>query len=93
MTLKKLNEFLKIKEAAKLIGVTPNTLRNWESKGLIKKRRHPINNYRLYDIEELKKIIDFDSSIKLTEENENNYDSIKEFIEKFRPTLEKLSKG
>lgn len=49
-----------IKEAASFLGVTGNTLRNWQSAGKIKVYLHPINNYRLYkreDLEELLKML------------------------------------
>ena len=41
-------EYLKICEAAKLINVTKQTLRNWDKQGKLKPHRHPLNNYRLY---------------------------------------------
>lgn len=45
--------YLTIKEAAKLLGVTPLTLRNWDTKGRLKALRHPINNYRIYKPEDI----------------------------------------
>lgn len=42
-----------IKEASKFIGVTENTLRNWESCGKIRSYRNPKNNYRMYKKDEL----------------------------------------
>jgi len=50
--------FFTIGDAAKLIGVVPATLRNWEKAGIIKPGRQN-GNYRIYslkDIERLKKI-------------------------------------
>jgi excisionase family DNA binding protein len=44
----RLPEYVQIKEAAALLGVAENTLRNWERSGKIRVYRHPINNYRLY---------------------------------------------
>lgn len=40
--------YLTIKKVAKVIGVTPLTLRNWDKKGLFAAHRNPVNNYRLY---------------------------------------------
>lgn len=54
--MEKLDDYLRIKEAAEYLGVAPNTLRNWGREGKIGERRHPINNYRLYrkaDLEQL----------------------------------------
>lgn len=51
-----LRDYLRIKEAARLIGVSEATLRNWGRQGKIKTHRHPLNHYRLFkkaDLEEL----------------------------------------
>jgi len=53
MSIKK--EFLRIKEAADYLGVTPQTLRNWDKAGKLKPIRHPVNNYRCYSIKDLQK--------------------------------------
>ncbi len=49
----KLDGYLRIKEAAEYLGVSPNTLRNWGRSGKLNERRHPINGYRLYAKREL----------------------------------------
>lgn len=49
----KLKDFLRISEAAEYLGVSPNTLRNWENAGKIVAYRHPVNSYRLFKQEEL----------------------------------------
>lgn len=49
----KLDGYLRIQEAAKYLGVSPNTLRNWGRSGKLAERRHPMNSYRLYATEEL----------------------------------------
>lgn len=49
----KLDKYLRIKEAAEYLGVSPNTLRNWGRTGKLSERRHPMNDYRLYAKEEL----------------------------------------
>jgi excisionase family DNA binding protein len=43
-----LQNYLRIKQAAKFIGVSESTLRNWERSGKITTYRHPISRYRLY---------------------------------------------
>ena len=48
-----LRDFLRISEAAEYLGVSPNTLRNWENAGKIAAHRHPVNSYRLFKKEEL----------------------------------------
>ena len=50
-------KYLTIKQAAQLIGVTPLTLRNWDKKGKLAAIRHPINNYRVYDLSDLENFL------------------------------------
>ena len=52
-----LPDYLQIKEAAALLGVAPNTLRNWGRAGKIRVYRHPINNYRLYKRADLETLL------------------------------------
>ena len=51
------NLYITIKQASKILGVTPLTLRNWDKSGKLKAHRHPMNNYRVYKIEDLEKVI------------------------------------
>ncbi len=53
----KLDEYLQITEAADLLGVCRNTLRNWGRTGQIEEHRHPINNYRLYKRADLERLL------------------------------------
>ena len=53
----KLDEYLRISEAAEYVGVAPNTLRNWGKCGKITEIRHPLNGYRLYARDELDAIL------------------------------------
>ncbi|MFH0910746.1 MAG: MerR family DNA-binding transcriptional regulator [Planctomycetota bacterium] len=43
-----LSRYLTVKQAAKLLGVSASTLRNWDRQGKLCPARHPINGYRLY---------------------------------------------
>ena len=52
-SVQNLRDFLRISEAAEYLGVSPNTLRNWENAGKIAAHRHPVNGYRLFKKEEL----------------------------------------
>ena len=49
--------YITIKQASKILGVTPLTLRNWDNNDKLKAHRHPMNNYRVYKIEDLEKVI------------------------------------
>jgi len=51
--LNKLRDYLRISEAAEYLGVSPNTLRNWENAGKVTAHRHPVNGYRLFRQEDL----------------------------------------
>ena len=46
-------DYITVREAANILGVSPATLRNWDRAGKLKAKRHPINGYRLYDYSEL----------------------------------------
>lgn len=60
----KLDEYVRIAEAAEYIGVHRNTLRNWGRSGKIPEYRHPVNNYRLFKVSDLEKLL------KKTEQSE-----------------------
>ncbi len=60
-------DLLTVKEVAKLLGVTPLTVRNWDARGKLVAHRHPLNNYRVYkvaDIENLVKELDLSKGVK-----------------------------
>ena len=50
-------KFVTIKQASKMLGVTALTLRNWDNNGKFKASRHPINNYRVYKVADVKKLL------------------------------------
>ncbi len=52
-----LNAYLKIKQAAKLAGVHPDTLRRWERAGKLTVFRHPVNGYRLFVREDIERLL------------------------------------
>lgn len=47
---------LQVKEAAEYLGVSANTIRNWGSGGKLPEFRHPINHYRLFRENDLRKV-------------------------------------
>ena len=53
----RLDGYLRIRDAAKFLGVSPNTLRNWGREDKIPEFRHPVNNYRLYRKTDLEDIL------------------------------------
>ena len=46
-------QYLNIQEASQILGVTPLTLRNWDKKGMLSAYRNPVNNYRVYRMDQL----------------------------------------
>ena len=48
-----MENYFTISQAAKLIGVSSETLRRWENTGKFPSQRHPINNYRVYKDEHI----------------------------------------
>ena len=53
----RLRDYLRISEAADYLGVSPNTLRNWERAGKIAAHRHPMNRYRLFRRQDLDSLL------------------------------------
>lgn len=49
-------EVLTIKEASKILGVNPETLRRWDRSGKFPAKRHPMNGYRVYSFDVLAKL-------------------------------------
>ena len=50
-------KLITIKQASKILGVTPLTLRNWDNSGKFPASRHPINNYRVYKLADIEKLV------------------------------------
>jgi excisionase family DNA binding protein len=53
----KLSDFVQVKDAASLLGVSADTIRRWDRAGKLTAARHPINNYRLYKLSDLESIL------------------------------------
>lgn len=51
------NQYITIKQASKILGVSTLTLRNWDKNGKLLAHRHPMNNYRVYKIDDLEAVI------------------------------------
>jgi len=49
--------YVRVKEAAEILGVSPNTVRAWGGDGKITEHRHPVNNYRLYKRVDLEMVL------------------------------------
>ncbi len=49
--------FVRVKEAARILDVAPNTIRAWGAAGKITEYRHPANNYRLFKRKDLERLL------------------------------------
>jgi len=54
----KLSEYVKVAEAAEILGVSEGTLRNWSEAGKILMHKNPVNGYRLFKKSELDEFLD-----------------------------------
>lgn len=57
MTMPKGKRLLKIKEAAEMLGVNPETLRRWDNDGILKAVRVGSRGDRRYKLEDIEKKI------------------------------------
>ncbi len=55
--MERLDAYLTIKEAARFLGVSANTLRNWGRDGRIAMHRNPANGYRLFRRSDLEQFL------------------------------------
>ena len=55
--MERFDGYLRIREAAEFLGVSPNTLRNWGREEKVPEFRHPVNNYRLYRRSDLERLL------------------------------------
>ena len=53
----KLSEYVKVAEAASILGVSQGTVRAWAEDGKIPVHRNPANGYRLFRRNELEKFL------------------------------------
>ncbi len=53
-----MSQYITIKDASKILGVTKLTLRNWDKSGKLVAHRHPFNNYRVYKLEDIDKVLE-----------------------------------
>jgi len=51
------NKLISIQTASEMLGVSKLTLRNWDKAGKLKAYRNPINNYRMYKLEEVEALL------------------------------------
>jgi len=55
--MQKLSEYVKVAEAAEILGVSQNTLRSWAASGKVPVTRNPANGYRLFRRSDLERLL------------------------------------
>ena len=53
----KTDEYVRVKTAAAMLGLSPNTVRKWGALGKIPEFRRPVNSYRLYRLSDSERLI------------------------------------
>lgn len=72
MVANKISSYITIKDASIILGVSKITLRNWDKSGKLKAHRHPFNNYRVYKLEDIDKVLDLiESNITVIKKKRN----------------------
>ena len=51
--MRTIQDYLTVREAAQILGVSTSTLRAWDRAGKLRAIRNPMNGYRLYQREDL----------------------------------------
>lgn len=74
-------------EVAQLLGVTPLTVRNWDKKGALVAFRNPMNNYRLYRIEDVESLL---KQIESPRKSIPRATTAKEDTAEYEPPIRKL---
>lgn len=55
--MERLNQYVKVAEAAEILGVSQGTVRAWAEDGKLPMSRNPANGYRLFRREDLDKFL------------------------------------
>jgi len=58
ISFRMMEKLLTVKAAAKLLGVSPLTLRNWDKAGKLVAYRNPLNNYRVYKLSQIEQFLE-----------------------------------
>lgn len=69
--------YLTVNEAAKKLGVSPSTVRNWDRSGKLRSIRHPYNSYRIYREEDIDYILSTLHESSFVQENSPVYETEK----------------
>lgn len=71
-----MEEFLSLSKVADMLSVSKDTLRRWDKSGKLISHRHPTNDYRVYKLNDLKKLTEY-SNLSEKDEVKNTSSNIK----------------
>lgn len=74
-----MEKYLTISEAAEILNVSPETLRRWDKSGKFSSSRHPINNYRVYPLEQVDDLVE-ELQLELTYRTRSNYKKLDSYF-------------
>jgi len=67
-----MSKYITIKDASNILGMSKITLRNWDKSGKLKAHRHPFNNYRVYKLEDIDKVLEMiESNISIVKKKKD----------------------
>jgi type I restriction enzyme M protein len=85
----KSSNFVSLKAASKILNVSAETMRNWDRQGKLIAIRNPINNYRLYDLENIQAL----AKESQVNDNSNNYPIFSDEESSFKNAIKSMSKA
>ena len=67
-----MSKYITIKDASNILGMSKITLRNWDKSSKLKAHRHPFNNYRVYKLEDIDKVLEMiESNISIVKKKKD----------------------
>ena len=84
-----LSNLVTLKNASKILNVSPETLRNWDKQGKLKANRHPVNQYRLYDLDEIQSL----NNTSMIQEKQESYLTLFDDGSSLKSAVKSMSKA
>jgi type I restriction enzyme M protein len=78
-----------LKDASKILNVSSETLRNWDKQGKLKASRHPVNQYRLYDLDAIQSL----NNVSTVAENAVSYLTLFDDGSSLKSAVKSMSKA
>ena len=85
-----MDNYINVGEAAKLLGVSSETLRRWDKSGKFESVRHPINNYRVYPESSVKSLVE-ELQLEFQYNNSNEHRMPYELLTRIKSEIKEYS--